>query len=442
MAPRGVILAAPSSGSGKTTVALGLLRRCRQLGLKVGACKAGPDYIDPQFHSRALGRPCRNLDIWAMRDSTRHRIIDAAVEAADWLLVEGVMGLFDGAAGGTGSTAALAAWSGWPVVLVVNAAAQAQSVGALVHGFRTWRSDVTVAGVILNRVGGAGHAALARAAVAETGCPVLGVVPRDPALAAPSRHLGLVPADEWPDLEPFLDHAAACVGAGVDPTDLDRLAAPLHAVSAPFVGPGVAPAPGMPPLGQRLAVAADVAFCFRYPHQVDTWHAAGAAVLPFSPLADQAPDATADAVFLPGGYPELYAGVLAGNHRFLDGLRAAAVRGVPIYGECGGYMVLGDGLEDAEGHCHAMAGLLPVQTSFARRRLHLGYRQSRLVADGPLGRAGSLWRGHEFHYATIAAEDTTQPVFQATGVAGGPETAMGSRRGATLGSFLHVIDRA
>jgi cobyrinic acid a,c-diamide synthase len=196
----------------------------------------------------------------------------------------------------------------------------------------------------------------------------------------------------------------------------------------------------LPPLGQRIAVARDDAFSFAYPAMIESWHRAGAAILPFSPLGDEAPDASADAVFLPGGYPELQAGLLAANRIFLEGLRAAASRGAAVYGECGGYMTLGRALTDADGVRHAMAGLLPVETSFQDRRLALGYRTVKLAGAGPLGAAGTVFRGHEFHYATVTSPPSLSPLFEAQDATGRPLPAAGCRTGAVSGSFIHLID--
>jgi cobyrinic acid a,c-diamide synthase len=432
--PRGLVLAAPSSGSGKTVATLALLRALRRAGRRVASCKVGPDYIDPRFHEAASGRPCLNLDPWSMRPGTLSRLAALAGRGAELLLVEGVMGLFDGAADGTGSTADLAALAGWPVVLVVDAKAQAQSAAALVHGFRSFRPGLEVAGVLLNRVGGEGHEATLRAALAPLGIPVLGALPRLPSLALPDRHLGLVQAEEHDGLEAFLDGAASVVAERVDLGALDDLARPARDLPPH--------APALPPPGQRVAVARDVAFAFAYPHLIEGWRAAGAEILPFSPLLDEAPAAEADAVFLPGGYPELHAGRLAAAGAFLGGLRAAAGRGVPVYGECGGYMALGRGIEDADGRRHAMAGLLPLETSFARRRLHLGYREAVQLGPGPFGPEGARLRGHEFHYATVLAEDGGEPLFRARDARGSPPAPMGRRVGSVAGSFLHVVDAA
>jgi len=434
----GLVIAAPASGSGKTVVTLGLLRALRAAGVAVSSCKVGPDYIDPRFHEAASGRPCRNLDPWAMRPATLARLALLAGEGAELLVVEGVMGLFDGAADGTGSTADLAAAAGWPVVLVLDVARQGASAAAVLHGFRGFRADVEVAGVILNRVGSASHEAQVRGAVVPLGVPVLGAVRRDAALDLPHRHLGLVQAEEHAELDGVLERAGAVLAAAVDLEALRGVARPGR------LGEGGDAAGGspLPPLGQRIAVARDAAFAFAYPHLLEGWRALGAELLPFSPLADEAPDAGADAVYLPGGYPELHAGRLAGNGRFLGGLRDAAARGATVYGECGGYMVLGEGLEDADGKAYTMAGLLPVATSFAKRRLHLGYRRAVTLADGPWGPRGTALHGHEFHYASTVAADAEAPLFQAWDARGGDLGVLGSRRGAVCGSFLHVVDAA
>jgi len=195
------------------------------------------------------------------------------------------------------------------------------------------------------------------------------------------------------------------------------------------------------PLGQRMAIAQDDAFGFLYPHLTASWRSQGAEILPFSPLADEGPHAIADAIFLPGGYPELHAGKLASNRGFLEGLRDAAARGAVVYGECGGYMVLGEGLIDKAGHRHAMARLLPLETSFERARLHLGYREVRIARDTPLGSAGATFRGHEFHYASIVGEDDTAPLFSAVDAASTTLGGYGCVHERVMGSFVHLIDR-
>ncbi|MBP2297643.1 cobyrinate a,c-diamide synthase [Azospirillum picis] len=434
---RGLIVAAPASGTGKTTLTLGLLAAFRARGVAVGAVKSGPDYIDPAFHRAATGRPSVNLDTWAMGPDLLDGLIAQAGDGADLLVCEALMGLFDGVAGigatGTGSTAEVAARTGWPVLLVVNAKGQSQSAAALVKGFATYRDDVTIGGVVLNNVGSPRHTALAGSAIEALGIPLLGALPRAPDLTLPERHLGLVQADETEGLNDRLAALGRFVGEHVD---LDRVAALARPTRT---GRGT-DAPALAPLGQRIAVARDAAFTFVYPHLVAGWQAAGAELSVFSPLADEAPPADADAVYLPGGYPELHAGRLAANGRFLAGLRAAAER-VPVYGECGGYMVMGETLEDAGGVTHAMAGLLGVRTSFAKRRLHLGYRRAELAAGGPLGRAGTVLMGHEFHYASTLDRGGDEPLLAARTADGTDLGPLGGRRGRALGSFVHLIAR-
>jgi len=436
----GLVIAAPASGSGKTLVTLGLLRHFHDAGITVASAKAGPDYIDPAFHAAAGGRPCPNLDPWAMRPATLAANIRAAGAGSDLMIVEGVMGLFDGATLDAGSTADLAARLGWPVVLVVDAGAQGASAAALVRGFATHRNDVTVAAVIFNRVGSARHAEILRAALdrALPGLPVLGCLPRLPGLQLPERHLGLVQAREHGDLEGFLNAAATAIAEHVDTGSLRGLARPPRL-------PDAGGAAALAPLGQRIAVARDDAFSFAYPHVLDGWRRAGAEVSFFSPLADDPPGPEADAVYLPGGYPELHAGRIAQNVKFLDGLRTTAEAGTAIFGECGGYMVLGSHLTDAEGRRHEMAGLLPVETTFAARKLHLGYRRAVIAEDGPLGPAGTAIRGHEFHYAKIVGEGLDEgrdaPLFHVSNAEGAYMGALGRRRGNVMGSFIHLVDR-
>ncbi|WP_108662347.1 cobyrinate a,c-diamide synthase [Acuticoccus kandeliae] len=419
------LIAAPASGSGKTVTTTGLVAALRQRGRPVTPAKVGPDYIDPGFLTAAAGIPAINLDLWAMRPA----LIDHLARH-DNLVVEGVMGLFDGPASGIGSSADVARRLSLPVVLVVNAERQSHSVAALVHGFATFDPSITLAGIILTRVASPRHEAMLAEAIARTPVPLLGAIPRSDALSLPSRHLGLEQAGERADLSAAIEAIAATVAAHTDLAALEALrpAAPSPAsASAP---------PPLAPLGNRIAIAADAAFSFTYAHILDGWHRAGATLHPFSPLAGEAPDQTADAIILPGGYPELHAPRLAATRAWIDGLHAAARRGATIYGECGGYMALGETLVDAEGTAHPMAALLPISTSFAVRRRTLGYRTLR--HEGGLFPA--TLRGHEFHYATIEREGV--PLFEAadsTGAALGP---IGSRVGRVAGSFAHIIDFA
>jgi len=419
-------------------VTLGLLRALRRRGIRVASAKVGPDYIDPAFHTAASGRPCRNLDSWAMRPASLAGLVAELSDDSDLVLCEGVMGLFDGAnvapGQADGSTADLAALTGWPVVLVADVRGMAGSAAALLRGFMTHRDEVLVAAALFNRVGGPGHRDMlvrgCQAALPEL--PILGLLPREGTLELPSRHLGLIQAAERPDLEAFLEQAADWVETHAEIDALLALARPSR-----LVGP--AGEPPLPVLGQCIAVARDAAFAFAYETVLDGWRRAGAEVRFFSPLADEAP--LGDAVYLPGGYPELHAGRLAANAGFLNGVRAVAAAGGAIYGECGGYMVLGRGLIDAQGSRHAMAGLLPLVTSFATRRLQLGYRQATLATATPFGAVGTVVRGHEFHYATVVEEGPSSPLFEACDAAGRVVGPMGLAEGRVAGSFLHVIDR-
>ena len=421
---RGVLVSAPASGAGKTTVTLGLLRALRRRGTPARGAKSGPDYIDPRFHEAAAGLPCPNLDAWAMAPDR----LRALASGPGLLIVEGAMGLFDGAPpDGRGSAGDLARILGLPVVLVVDAGRMAQSVAPLIAGFAAHDPEVAVAGVILNRVGSARHEAVLRRAL-RGGPPVLGALPRLAGLRHPSRHLGLVQAGERADLDALLDAAADAVAAHLD---LDALAAIARPLSPPLRVPAAPPPPA-----QRIAVARDEAFAFVYPHVLADWRAAGAAVTTFSPLADEAPEPDAELVILPGGYPELHAGRLAAAATFREGLHRAAGR-ADIHAECGGYMALGRGLVDAEGRRHAMVGLLPLETSFEVPRLHLGYR----TAEIPSGPLAGTHAAHEFHYASVLSEDGPRAA-RARDAEGADLGDVGLAVGRTRGSFLHLIERA
>lgn len=427
--PRALVIAAPSSGAGKTLVTLGLLRAMSQAGISVSSAKAGPDYIDPRFHEAASGRACLNLDAWAMRETYLADIARYCASDTELMLIEGVMGLFDGAAGGGGSTADLAIALGLPVVLVVDARSQGQSAAALIKGFAEYRDGCRIAGIIFNRVASPTHAAILTDAVKPLNIPVLGIVGTAHDIVLPSRHLGLVQASEHAALESFLDRAASLLAENVDMNALSKIARPL--------APNNEHASALPPLGQRIAVASDAAFGFAYPHLLIGWQSAGAEIMAFSPLANEAPDVNADAIFLPGGYPELHAGTLAANNIFLDGLHAASERNILIYGECGGFMVLGDYLIDADGKRHKMAGLLPLGTNFEKRKLNLGYRK--LEHNSPLPWPAKL-RGHEFHYSTLDWQGDAEPLYEVEDSKCVNRGKMGLRRGNVMGSYAHVVD--
>ncbi|MFZ1726600.1 MAG: cobyrinate a,c-diamide synthase, partial [Albidovulum sp.] len=396
MMPPGLIISAPASGTGKTTLMLGLLGALRAEGLTVQPFKSGPDYIDPAFHRAASGRASYNLESWAMGAGQIAGLISAA-EDADLILAEGSMGLFDGVARpgetGTGASADIAAMTGWPVVLVLDVSGQAQSAAAVAKGFALMRADVVLAGIVLNRVASPRHETLVRAGMEAVGIPVLGALPRRESIEMPERHLGLVQAEETPELERIIAEAAEFVAAHVD------LAALRRAAGVTRIQAGARPMSVTPP-GQRIALARDAAFSFVYPHLLDGWRAAGAEILPFSPLANEAPEPSADCCWLPGGYPELHGGQIAAADHFRQGLRLfSATR--PVHGECGGYMAMGAGLIDKDGQRHAMAGLLGLVTSYERRKMHLGYRLAELSVSIPGHGRGARLRGHEFHYSTI-----------------------------------------
>lgn len=415
----GFVIAAPKSGSGKTTVTLGLLRAFRNAGFDVAAAKCGPDYIDPRFHEAACSRPCGNLDPFAMSPERMRSL----APRAGLVIVEGVMGLFDGARNASGSTADLARALGLPVVLVVDASSMAQSVGPLVNGFATHDPDIRISGIILNNVGSDRHEMILRDSIA---LPVLGAIRRNATLSRPARHLGLVQAREHGDLDQFMEDAAAIVSASVDLDSLVRAARPMPRGAAARLAPPAA----------TIAVADDAAFGFSYPHMLADWESAGARVSRFSPLANEAPDADARFIFLPGGYPELHAARIAAADRFHDAMKDAVLSGRQVYGECGGYMVLGRYLTDADGNRHRMLGLLDLETSFAERRLHLGYRHLR-CASGPME---GDWGGHEFHYATTVRAEG-EPLFAASDGWGAALAPMGLVNGPVCGSFAHLIDR-
>lgn len=413
---------------------LGLLRALQRRGLRPQPFKAGPDYIDPAFHAAASRRPSYNIDSWAMRWATAARLLADRSADADIVVVEALMGLFDGVASagtwGHGASADVAAATGWPVVLVLDVSGQSQTAAAAALGFCGFRDGVEIAGVILNRVGSERHRRLATAGFDAAGLPVLGALPRQPDIVLPERHLGLVQAAETADLERRLDALAAFVEAHVDLAGLIGAARPGRIASVT----GVA----WRPPGQRIALARDAAFSFVYPHVLEAWRSAGAEILPFSPLADEGPAAAADVVWLPGGYPELHAGPLAAASRFLQSTRAFAETR-PVHGECGGYMALGAGLVDANGARHAMLGLLGLETTFAERKMQLGYRRAEILADCVLGASGQTVTGHEFHYATVSAEPDA-PLFSVTNADGEAVPSAGSRRGQVTGSFFHLID--
>ena len=440
MASKGLMIAGLASGSGKTMVTLGLLRALARRGKAPAAGKTGPDYIDSGFLSAAAGRKAVNLDQFAMSKPLLAHL--AADQAGDTLIIEGVMGLFDGASGSAGSSAALAEALDIPVILVMDIRHTAQTAAMIAAGIAGLLPAGRIAGVILNHVASPRHLALVSEALAAYQIPLFGSVPSRDGLAVPSRHLGLVQAADFDNagVEQILDHAADLID---EYCDLDaildaaqKLPAANKVVAAlplPFTSP-----PAMSPPAKTIAVANDAAFGFAYHHLLAGWQQQGAEIRPFSPLNDEKPADDADFIFLPGGYPELHLPTLSRNRQFLVGLNKAATANIPIYGECGGYMVLGTGITDASGNRFDMAGLLDVETSFANKKRHLGYRKFTPVEpffwDGP-------FLGHEFHYTNVVSASGT-PLFTVHDANDQPLGMAGLRKGSVAGSYLHIITQS
>jgi cobyrinic acid a,c-diamide synthase len=424
-----LLLAGTHSGCGKTTLAAGLERAFRQRGLAVAPFKAGPDYLDPMLHAAAAGRPCWNLDGFFQDDPGLREAFGHGSAGADLALVEGVMGLFDGAdpVSFAGSGADLARRLGIPVILVVDGGGVGASVAATVLGHARIWPDLRLAGVILNRLGGEGHFALQRAAIEDhTGVPVLGWVPRRTDWVLPERHLGIHQPDELPGLDGALDR----LGRGLaDTIDLDRLAA----LAAPVAG---RPCPAGPRNRDLpVALARDAAFSFTYADTLDRFERLGVRWVPFSPLAERLPEGIAG-LYLPGGYPELHAPALSGNTALHAGLRAAHAAGMPIFAECGGYMSLGEVLYDLEGRAHPMAGVLPGRFRMTGRLQSFGYQRLRLLQDTPFGAAGGEGKGHGFHHS-LREDAPGQPAWRAENLRGegGPE---GHAQGGLVAGYVHL----
>ena len=437
MTARGLIIGAPRSGSGKTSVTIGLLRALKRRGIAVKGAKSGPDYIDPGFHAAATGLPGVNLDSWAMAPALLDALAADTFDGADIVIAESAMGLFDGIQAGQGRTGAgsdLAARYGLPCLLVLDVSGQSTTAAAVAKGFASYDPAVRIAGVVLNRTGSERHVRLCREAIEAIGLPVVGAIPRNPDMVLPERHLGLVQASEHGAIEEFIDRLADVMESALDLERISAMADEPH-----FPGTGNLD-PSIPPPGQRIALAQDAAFSFVYPHVARQWRAAGAEIVPFSPLADEGPQDDCDACWLPGGYPELHAGQLSAAFKFRQRMSDFAARR-PIHGECGGYMVLGRALEDADGTSHEMLGLLGHSTSFAKRKMNLGYRQATLIADCAIGRAGDTIRGHEFHYARVIDQGSDEALAEIADGTGNPLGQSGGRRGHVTGTFFHAIAR-
>lgn len=411
----------------------------KRRGIAVGGVKSGPDYIDPGFHMAATGRPGVNLDSWAMPPTLLDALATDTVTGTEIVIIESAMGLFDGIMAGegrTGAAADLARRFHLPALLVLDVSGQSQTAAAVARGFANHDPGVSIACVVLNQVASERHRTYCTEAIEAIGIPVVGSIPRNPDMALPERHLGLVQASEHEAIDSFIERLADIMESALDIDRIVALAAPFHGLPK---GASATRARLAPP-GQRIALARDAAFSFVYPHVMAGWRDAGAELVFFSPLADEAPPEECDCCWLPGGYPELHAGQLATATSFQDGMkRFAATR--PVHGECGGYMVLGKSLEDADAVSHPMLGLLGHATSFARRKINLGYRQARLTADCAIGQAGETVRGHEFHYARVTDAGTDEPLADIADGKGKPLGTSGGRRGLVTGSFFHAIAR-
>jgi cobyrinic acid a,c-diamide synthase len=431
---RGLVIAGTQSGVGKTTITLGLIAALRRRGLTVQPFKVGPDFIDPGHHTRAAGRVCRNLDGWMLRQEDNLALFRGQAREADLAVVEGVMGLFDGYDGlsEAGSTAQMAKWLGLPVLLVVDSRSMARSAAALVHGFATFDPALALAGVIFNRVAGAGHLQYLQQALGQLkGIKCFGGLPREADLAIPERHLGLFTAEDHPLEDRRLEHLAAVLAEHLD---LEGLLASLPELTIPRETPGA----GVPPY-VRLGVARDQAFCFYYPENLELLAHFGAELVPFSPLRDRELPGNLHGLYLGGGYPELSAGQLAANAGMKQSIAALAERGLPIYAECGGLMYLAREIEDLEGNRHPMAGVLPLRVRMLPRLKALGYREVTLTAPGLLGPAGTRARGHEFHYSEIVGGTADLPrQYQITARQGQEAAAEGYCRNHILASYVHL----
>ena len=424
LGPR-LVIAGTSSGVGKTTVATGLMAALASRGLVVGAAKVGPDFIDPGYHALAVGRPSRNLDAWMCGPDSIPALAGRAGAGADVLVVEGVMGLFDGSgdpAGPVASTAQVAGLVKAPVVLVVDASAVGASVAATVHGFATFDPAVRVDGVILNRVGSDRHDALLREAIEPLGVPVLGALRRSPDYTWRDRHLGLVPVVEQPDA--VRRSVAALAGAVARDCDLEAIVALAHSAADLAVDD---PPTARPQERAVLAVAHGPAFSFTYPDNLEALAQAGAELVPFDPLVDECLPEGATGLYAGGGFPEVFAAGLAANRPLLDDVRAKVGGGLVTWAECGGLLWLARSLDG-----HALAGVLASEAQMTDR-LTLGYRRARVRSESPVGPAGTALRGHEFHYSAL---DPPGDALDWSGRAGEGRCGFAGPR--LLASYIHV----
>lgn len=422
-----LIIAAPASGSGKTTVTLGLMAALKRRGMKVAPFKVGPDYIDPGLHAIACGQLSRNLDGWMCGEAGVRSAYARGCQGANVAIIEGVMGLFDGAAGDSnvGSTAEVGNWLEGRIVLVVDARSQARSAAALVAGFVQFDPSLQFSGIIFNRVGSDRHEELLRQACASVDGlpPVLGCIRRDNEITLPERHLGLLTAEEGALDAALLSRLADVIENSID---VDAL-----------TGGGEETTVSLPDnkidADVRIGIARDKAFCFYYPDNLEQLAAAGAELVEFSPLADEQLPEDLDGLYFGGGYPEVYAGQLAANSLMLTAISKFAEEGRPVYAECGGLIYLAEAIEG-----HAVAGLFPATARMLARRKSLGYREVVLTEENMLGPAGMVLRGHEFHYSEMEMPETVKRVYRVSARNGQQQFAEGYSKGHVLGSYIHL----
>jgi cobyrinic acid a,c-diamide synthase len=428
------LVAGTASGVGKTTVSLALCAAFRARGLHVQAYKCGPDFLDTGHLSAISGRPARNLDTWMLDHQSNRNIFARAAAGADVAIVEGMMGLFDGVSGGgeSGSAAQIAKLLSLPVILVLDASKSARSIAAVIHGFETFDPQLRFAGLVLNKVAGESHFRLLADAVRCTSrTPLLGWLPREEAVAIPERHLGLRTADEETSVG---DRARSFAALAEKHLALDPL---LDGCDATVI-PHLQNAATGKEWGISLGIARDPAFCFYYQDNLDLLRAAGAKIVPFSPLADSALPDGLDALYLGGGYPELYAERLSSNHPFLESLRSFANSGRPIYAECGGMMYLAQQLHTREGKTFVMAALLPLRIEMTDRLVHFGYVEVEFAQDCFLAKKGTVVRSHSFHYSRAVPTAKLSIPFNARYSLSGLSQAEGCLQGNVLGSYFHL----
>jgi cobyrinic acid a,c-diamide synthase len=423
LGPR-LVVAGTHSGVGKTTVATGLMAAFRRRGARVASAKVGPDFIDPGYHALATGRPARNLDAWICGEDRVAPLAAKAATGADVLVIEGVMGLFDGAAepGSPASTAHVARLLEAPVVLVVDASAMSGSVAALVHGYASFDPSVRVAGVLLNQIGSPAHETMLREALAPLGVPVLGALARADELVWRDRHLGLVPVVEQPDaVRAALERIADAIEASCD---LEA----IWTVARAAAGRATGDAPTSRPAGRaRVGVAGGPAFSFTYPDNLELLEQAGAELVPFDPRVDPALPSDVNAVYAGGGFPEVFVEELADNRPLLGDVRARIAGGLVTWAECGGLLWLSRSLDG-----HALCGALEADGRMSDR-LTLGYRRARVSVDTPLAPTGAELRGHEFHYSALEPPGSALMMSGRHG-----ETRAGYASPRLLASYLHL----